>query len=166
MQLFSDLFISINCSTCFRRFLRPSLEAQNCTYGVRYCQTYTAASPYRGWDRNHPYYPRQQQAAVLVWQYLTLYVQFCARDYGRRNRLKHVEQFIEINRSEKICIFWVVLRKYICDTRTYERQITVKSLPKYTVSHPKHRSIYINPLDKVKVHITTCWTPCNVKCFW
>ena len=29
---------SINCSTYFRRFLRPSSGAQNCTYSVRYCQ--------------------------------------------------------------------------------------------------------------------------------
>jgi len=41
MQRFLDLFISINCSTYFRRFLRPSSEAQNCTYSVRYCQTNT-----------------------------------------------------------------------------------------------------------------------------
>jgi len=40
---FLDLFISINYSTCFRRFLRPSSGAQNCTYSVRYCQTNTAA---------------------------------------------------------------------------------------------------------------------------
>jgi len=44
------LFISINCSICFRRFLRPSSGAQNCTYSVRYCQTNTAACCYRGWD--------------------------------------------------------------------------------------------------------------------
>jgi hypothetical protein len=44
-----------------------------------------------------------------VWQYLTLYVQFCAPDAGRRNRLKHVEQFIEINISRKRCILLVVL---------------------------------------------------------
>jgi len=50
-----------------------------------------------------------QQAAVLVWKYLTLYVEFCAPDDGRRNRLKHVEQFIEINRSRKSCILLVVL---------------------------------------------------------
>jgi hypothetical protein len=37
-------------------------------------------------------------AAVSVWQYLTLYVKFCAPDDGRWDRLKHVEQFIEINR--------------------------------------------------------------------
>jgi len=52
MQRFLDLFISINCSTCFRRFLRPTSGAQNCTYSVRYCQTNTAACWYRGWDGN------------------------------------------------------------------------------------------------------------------
>jgi hypothetical protein len=31
---FLDLFISINFSACFRRFLRPSSGAQNCTYSV------------------------------------------------------------------------------------------------------------------------------------
>ena len=51
-------------------------------------------------------------AAVLVWQYLTLYVQFCAPDDRRRTRLKHVEQFIEINRSRKRCILQVVLQRY------------------------------------------------------
>ena len=50
-----------------------------------------------------------QQAAVLVGRYLTLYVQFCAPDDGRRNRLKHVEQFIEINGSRKRCVLLVVL---------------------------------------------------------
>jgi len=50
MQQFLVLFISINYSTCFRRFLRPSSGAQNCTCSVRYCQTSTAASCYRGWD--------------------------------------------------------------------------------------------------------------------
>ena len=52
------------------------------------------------------------EAAVLVWQYLTLYVQFCAPDDGRRYHLKHVEQFIEINRSRKRCILLVVLYRF------------------------------------------------------
>ena len=49
-------YISINCSTCFRRFLRPSSGAQNCTYSVWYCQTNTVACCYRGWDgtQSHP----------------------------------------------------------------------------------------------------------------
>ena len=146
MRGFLDLFISINFSTYFRRFLRPSSGAQNCTYSVRYCETNTAASCFCGWDgtpflrpssgaQNCTYNVRycqtntaaccyrgwdgtefhlihgssRQQAAVLVWQYLTLYVQFCAPDDGRRNRLKHVEQFIEINRSKKRCILLVEL---------------------------------------------------------
>jgi len=50
MQRFLDLLISINCSTCFRRFLRPSSGEQNCIYSVRYCQTNTTACCYRGWD--------------------------------------------------------------------------------------------------------------------
>jgi hypothetical protein len=66
-------------------------------------------------------------AAILFWQYLKLYVQF----WGRRNRLKHVEQFIEINRSRKRCILLVVLQRCTYDARTYERKIYVfvKILP-------------------------------------
>ena len=45
---FHNLFISVRCSTCFRRVFRPSSGAQNWTYSVRY----------------------------LSDQYLTLYVQF------------------------------------------------------------------------------------------
>ena len=65
--------------TCFRRFLRPSSGAHNCTYNFRYFNQYCC-------------YLLEQLAAVLVWQYLTLYVQLCAPDDGRRNRLKHVER--------------------------------------------------------------------------
>jgi hypothetical protein len=39
MQHFPDLFIYINCCTCFRRLLRLSSGAQNCTYSVRCCHT-------------------------------------------------------------------------------------------------------------------------------
>jgi len=56
MQRFLDLFISINCSACFRRSLRPSLGAQYCTYSVRYCKNQyccllliAAGSRYHGW---------------------------------------------------------------------------------------------------------------------
>jgi hypothetical protein len=38
---------------------------------------------------------------------------FCAPDDGRRNRLKHVDQFIEINRSRKTYILLVVLWRYV-----------------------------------------------------
>jgi len=35
-----------------------------------------------------------------------LYVQFCAPDDGRRNRLKLVEQFIGINKSKNVVSCW------------------------------------------------------------
>jgi len=81
MQHFLDLFISINWSTYYRWFLRPSSGAQNCTYSVRYSQNNTAACCYRGWDGTR----------------------------FQRNCLKHVQQFIEIKRSIKHCILLVVL---------------------------------------------------------
>jgi hypothetical protein len=85
MQSFLDLFIFINCSTCFGRFLRPSSEAQISTYSVRYCQI------------------KMLPAAIVDEMELS------APDYGRRKRLKHVKQFIEINRSRKSCVLFVVL---------------------------------------------------------
>jgi hypothetical protein len=39
----------------------------------------------------------------------TLYVYFYAPDDGRRNRLKHVQKFMEFNRLRKGCILLVVL---------------------------------------------------------
>jgi len=32
------------CSTCFRRFLRPSSGAQNCTHSIRYMSSLLTAS--------------------------------------------------------------------------------------------------------------------------
>ena len=152
MQHFLDLFISINCSTCFRRFLHPSSGAQNCAYSVRYCQTNTAACCYRGWDGTRRFldlfisincstcfrrFLRPSSAAhncntasgivkpilqpaVIVdkmesRQYLTLYVQFCDPDDGQSKRLKHVEQFMEINGTRKRFILLVVLYRYFRD---------------------------------------------------
>ena len=71
---FLNLFISVKCSTCFRRFFCPSSGAQNCTYSIRY------------WSD----------------KYLTLYVQFWAPDDGQKNRLKHVECLTEINKFRNV----------------------------------------------------------------
>ena len=38
-------------------------------------------------------------SSIIGSQYLMLHVQFCAPDDGRRNRSKHVEHFVEINKS-------------------------------------------------------------------
>jgi hypothetical protein len=56
-------------STCFRRFLRTSSGANNCTYSFRYCQTILLL------------------AATVEEMELP-----CAPNDGRRNRLKHVER--------------------------------------------------------------------------
>jgi len=37
MQCFLFIYFYRRC-TCFRRFLRPSSGAHNCTYSFRYCQ--------------------------------------------------------------------------------------------------------------------------------
>ena len=73
-------------STCFRRFLRPSSGAQKLYLKLQLLSTNTAACCYRGWDGTqlHLIYDS------IGWQYLKLYVQLCAPDDGRRNRLKHV----------------------------------------------------------------------------
>ena len=78
---FLNFFLSVRRSTCFRRVFRPSSGAQNCTheYNVRY----------------------------LSDQYLKPYVQFCAPDNGRKNRLKHVERLTEMNKLRKISSFWL-----------------------------------------------------------
>ena len=142
-------------STCFRRFLRPSSGAHNCTYSFRYCQPIlllaafmdeihpppiirstllyiqlqvlsnnTAACCYHGWDPSSGHHQEHitvhtalgivnqyccwllswvrwnwrsissmiAASSSIVWQYLKLYVQLCALDDGRGNRLKHVQR--------------------------------------------------------------------------
>jgi len=76
---FHNLFTSVTCSTCFRRFFRPSPGAQNCTYRVRY------------WSD----------------KYLTLYVQFWSPDDGRKNLLKHVDRLTEINKLWNVASCWL-----------------------------------------------------------
>ena len=76
---FIYLFIPVRRSTCFRRGFRPSSGAQNCTYSVRYW-----------FDK-----------------YLTMYVQFCAPDDGRKNRLKYVERLTEINKEWNVASCWL-----------------------------------------------------------
>jgi hypothetical protein len=101
MQGFLDLFISINCSTCFRPFHRPSSGAQNCTYSVRYFQINTVVIV----DELEP--STIAASSIIVFTITDNVFTICAPDGGRRNRLKHVEQCIEINISRKRCILLV-----------------------------------------------------------
>jgi hypothetical protein len=81
MQRLLYLFLSVHCST---RFRRPSAHHQE------HKTVHTASGIVK---------PILLPGAV--WQYLTLYVRFCAPGGGWRNRLKRVEQFIEIHRLRK-----------------------------------------------------------------
>ena len=76
---FLNLFISVGCCACFRRFFCPSSEAQNCTYSASY------------WSD----------------KYLMLYVRFWAPDDGRKNHLKHVEHLTEINKLRNVASCWL-----------------------------------------------------------
>ena len=94
MRRFSNLFIFVRRSTCFRRFFRPSSGAQNCTYSVRYlsdCYCYLLLAGGEYWSH----------------KFLTLYVQFWAPDDGRKNRLKHVERLTEINKLWNVASCWL-----------------------------------------------------------
>jgi hypothetical protein len=77
--------------TCFRRFLRPSSGAHNCTYNWRYCQPIlllAATVDMMELSISSMVAPNSS----IGWQYLKLYVQLCAPDDGWRNCLKHVER--------------------------------------------------------------------------
>ena len=77
-------------STCFRRFLRPSSGAHNCIRSFRYCQPILllAATVEEMALQSRLFH----SSSRIGWQYLKLYIQLCAPDDGRRNRLKHVER--------------------------------------------------------------------------
>ena len=66
------------------------------------CQTFTARSLSL---------PRQWQVAVKVWQSTRCCIySFWAPDDGRRNRLKHVEHFTEINKLCNVASCWLHLK--------------------------------------------------------
>jgi len=79
-------------STCFRRFLRPSSGAHNCTYSFRYCQPILLLAATVDEMDLLSISSTVAASRSIAWQYLKLYVQLCAPDDGRRNRLKHVER--------------------------------------------------------------------------
>ena len=91
LQLFL-IYYFYRRSTCFRRFLRPSSGAQNSTYSFRYCQPILLLAASCVDEMVRGIISSTLAAnSNMGWQYLKLYVQFCALDDGRRNRLKHVE---------------------------------------------------------------------------
>jgi hypothetical protein len=80
-------FISVKCSACFRQFLCPSSGAQKL-----YIQHLVFVKPLL------LLFPVVEELELqLLHKYQMLYIQFSAPDDGRRNCLKHVEHFAEIN---------------------------------------------------------------------
>ena len=66
-----NLFISVKCCTCIRRFLRPSSGAQNCIYSIGYFAK-PLLLPATVVEEMKllavPFLPRQWQVAAQVWQ--------------------------------------------------------------------------------------------------
>jgi hypothetical protein len=82
--LYNILYDS-QCSTCFKRFLRPSSGAQNCTHDIGYMSSLLAGTARVG--EFHLVYVKKFD----IYQMLCLL--FWAPDDGRGNRLKHVEHW-------------------------------------------------------------------------
>ena len=64
-------------------------------------------------------------SSSIGWQYLTLHVQFCAPDDGRRNRLKHVENFVERNKSRNVASCWLYFGNKSLDWCYFDKQLKV-----------------------------------------
>ena len=78
--------------TCFRRFLRPLSGAHNCTYSLGYCQPILLLAATVEEMEFRSISSTVAAGGSIGRQYPKLYVQVCAPDDGRRNRLKHLER--------------------------------------------------------------------------
>ena len=108
-QRFLDLFIPMNCCTCFRRFHHPTSGAQNCTYSVRYCQTNIAFHLIHDSSR-------QQYWFDNTWRCMYSFVLLVM---GGGTVWNMLEQFIETNRPRKSCMLLAVIQRYTCDARRW-----------------------------------------------
>jgi hypothetical protein len=100
------LFISVKCSKCFRRFLRPSSGVQNCIYSIGYFvkPLLLPATVVEGMGLT------VAGSSKGLTKYPILYTQFWVPDVGRSNRLKHVEHFTEINKLCNVASCWLYLK--------------------------------------------------------
>ena len=110
-----NLFISAKCATCFRRFLRPSSGAQNCIYSIGYFVKPLLLPPttVAGSSKGLTKYPMLYISSKGLTKYPMLYIQFWAPDDGRRNRLKHVAHFAEINKLGNVASCWLYMKIFI-----------------------------------------------------
>ena len=104
-----NLFISVKCSTCFRGFLRPSSGVQKLYIHHRVlCQTFTATCHCCGRDGTTVAFNSKG-----LTKYPMLCIQIWAPDDGRRNRLKHVEHFTEVNKLCNVASRWLYLKIHL-----------------------------------------------------
>ena len=108
-----NLFISVKCSACFRRFRRPSSGAWK-LYIEHWvlCQTFTATCNCHGRDGTTSSISSMTVAGSSkgLTKCPMLYIQFWAPDDGWRNRLKHAQHFTEINKLCNIASCWLYLK--------------------------------------------------------
>ena len=93
-QSLHNLFISVNCSTCFGWIPHPSSGVQNCIYSIWYLSN------------------RQRQVPDAVDTVV------CAPDDCWRHHPKHVEQFTEINKLCNVAPCWLYFVTYLRFTDT------------------------------------------------
>jgi hypothetical protein len=95
-----SLFITGNCSTCFRWYLHPSLGAHTTVFTASgICHTITAICRYRG------------RVGTLCVDAVDTVV--CAPDNGWRYHPKHVQQFPDINEMCKVASCWIYIGIYL-----------------------------------------------------
>ena len=118
-------------------------ELKNCIYSIRYFvkPLLLPATVMKEMKRWVPYLPRQRQVAVKVWQRIQCCIySFWAPDDGRRNRLKHVEQFTEINNLSNVASCWLHLKIHLPCTDPWTSKIfshLSENLESHPISHKK-----------------------------
>ena len=113
MQRFLFIYF-YRCSTGFRRFLRPSSGAHNCTYSFRYCQLILLLAAVMDEMEFHVIQvcwqlvsrsicSCSQAVSKTEWHIPLLCVQWKSPDDGQRNCSKHVD-FPSKNKFEKLLL--------------------------------------------------------------
>jgi hypothetical protein len=74
-----------------------------------------------------PTLPRQRQVAGKPGKYPMLCIQFWVSDDGRRNRLKHIENFTEINTLCNVASYWLYLKIHLQCTDPWMSKVHNKS---------------------------------------
>jgi hypothetical protein len=79
-------------------------------------------------------------------------VQICAPDDGRRNRLKHVEQFVEINKSRNVASCWLYIGKSLHSLREFHLSITTLSPGAHIIHNNRSSSTSVSYNFSAPIH--------------